>query len=337
MKFRGFFCLLIVIALIAAFSCPVFADDTEITVTDQAGREVVFDSYPQRIVSGYYISTSALIALGVQDRLVGIEAKAAERNIYRLAAPELPELPNTGTAKVFNLEGCIAMDPELVILPLRLRDAGDTLETLGISVLYVNPESQEQLEEMITLLAAATGTAERGNALLGFIEDCRGLLTEKLSGLDRKPTIYIAGNSSLLSTAGSGMFQSAMAALAGADNVAAELSDSYWQNISYEQLLAWDPEYILLPSGSSATAEDVMNDPRLAGCSAVKYGNILTMPDEAESWDSPVPGGILGSVWLASALHGDLVSPEQSADLISAFYRTFYGFAYYGDAADVAA
>lgn len=75
-----------------------------VTVTDQAGREVVIEEEPQKLVSGYYISTSLLIALGLEDRLVGIEAKADTRPVYQLSAPELLELPSVGTAKEFDLE-----------------------------------------------------------------------------------------------------------------------------------------------------------------------------------------------------------------------------------------
>lgn len=82
-----------------------------IIVTDQAGRDVTISERPQRIASGYYISTSLLLALGCQNRLVGIEAKAEERNIYALAAPEIIDLPNMGSAKDFNLEACIALKP----------------------------------------------------------------------------------------------------------------------------------------------------------------------------------------------------------------------------------
>ena len=54
-----------------------------VTVIDQAGREVTIEKAPEKIVSGYYISTSLLIALGQEDKLVGIEAKADKRPIYR--------------------------------------------------------------------------------------------------------------------------------------------------------------------------------------------------------------------------------------------------------------
>ena len=74
-----------------------------VTVTDQAGREVTIEKEPESIVSGYYISTSLLLALGLKDKVTGIEAKADKRPIYKLAAPEFLELPNVGTAKEFDL------------------------------------------------------------------------------------------------------------------------------------------------------------------------------------------------------------------------------------------
>ena len=69
-----------------------------LTVTDQLGREVTIETEPKTLASGYYISTSLLIALGVQDELVGVEAKADKRTIYSLSAPELQSLPSIGTA-----------------------------------------------------------------------------------------------------------------------------------------------------------------------------------------------------------------------------------------------
>jgi len=126
-----------------------------LTVTDHAGREVVIEDEPMKLVSGYYISTSAVIALDLHDRLVGIEAKAAKRAIYQLSAPQLIELPSVGSAKEFDLEGCAALEPDLVILPLKLQNAADTLSALGIDVLLVNPEDAEGLAEMIEMIASA--------------------------------------------------------------------------------------------------------------------------------------------------------------------------------------
>ena len=298
-----------------------------ITVTDQAGREVTIEDEPEKLVSGYYISTSLLIALDLQDELVGIEAKANKRAIYKLSAPELIDLPNVGTAKEFDLEGCAALEPDLVILPIKLKSAVETLEGLGIDVLLVNPENQELLTEMVYLIAAATNTEEQAEALLAFADEQTAFLTETLAGAEA-PTVYLAGNSSLLSTAGDAMYQSDMIRLAGGTNAAAEITDDYWAEISYEQLLAWDPTYIVLASDADYTVEDVLADPNLAGCAAVTAGNVYQMPSKAEAWDSPVPSSILGSVWLANVLHADLFSDADCAALIDEYYETFYDFTY---------
>ena len=298
-----------------------------VTVTDHAGREVVIEKEPQKLVSGYYISTSLLIALELDEKLVGIEAKADKRAIYQLAAPELIKLPNVGTAKEFDLEGCAALEPDLVILPIKLKNAVETLEGLGIDVLLVNPENQELLTEMIHMIATATNTKDKAQQLLDFTSAQESYLEQTLAGVET-PSVYLAGNSSMLSTAGNAMYQSDMIRLAGGVNVAAEIEDTYWVEISYEQLLTWNPDYIILASDATYTAEDVLADPNLANCTAVVNGNVYQLPSKAEAWDSPVPSGILGALWLANILHSDLLSDTDCAAKMDAYYETFYNFTY---------
>ena len=298
-----------------------------VTLTDQAGREVTIEAKPETLVSGYYISTSLCIALGLQDQLVGIEAKADTRPIYARSAPGLLELPSVGTAKEFDLEGCAALAPDLVILPLKLQDAADSLAELGIPALVVNPEDQTLLEEAVALVAAATDTRARAAQLADFTVKQQNRLTELLADAER-PNVYLAGNSDFLSTAGGAMYQSSMIEMAGGRNVAQEITDTYWATVSYEQILTWNPDYIVLASDADYTVEDVMTDPNLAGCKAVENGNVLQIPGDAEAWDSPVPGGILGSVWLSGALHPDLGIDGENMQIINEFYETFYGFTY---------
>lgn len=295
-----------------------------VTVTDQAGREVTIEKEPSSIVSGYYISSSLLIALGLKDKVVGIEAKADKRPIYKLAAPELTELPNVGTAKEFNLETCAALSPDLVILPMKLKDAAQSLTDLGITVLLVNPESQDLMTEMINTIATATNTNSEAAKLLAYIDSQKNMLTSALSGVEPE-SVYLAGNSSFLSTAGPSMYQSSIIELAGGKNAADSITDSYWAEISYEQLLAWDPSYIIIASDAEYTVDDVMNDPNLAECTAVKNSHVYAIPGDMEALDSPVPAGILASVWLAGILHPDQVSADTYTTEMTNYYETFYG------------
>ena len=298
-----------------------------VAVTDHAGREVVIEQEPGRIISCYYITSSLLMALDLDDKMVGIEDNPDYRPIYALSAPGLLELPWVGTAKVIDVEGCAALEPDLVILPLRLRDSAGILEELGIDVLLVNPESQELLVEMIQMVGLATNTRKTANELIAFLEEQEEELAQRLADVDR-PAVYLAGNSSLLSTAGDAMYQSDMIRLAGGRNVAAEIPDAYWAEIDYEQLLVWNPEYIILASSAKYTPEDVLHDPNLTACSAVVNGNVYQIPADAESWDSPVPGSVLGAIWLANVLHPEQLTATDCTAVMDTYYETFYNFTY---------
>ena len=61
------------------------------------------------------------------------------------------------------------------------------------------------------------------------------------------------------------MYQFSIIELAGGKNAAEEITDTYWAEISYEQLLAWDPAYIILASDAAVKAAEVeLLDVRLA-------------------------------------------------------------------------
>ena len=298
-----------------------------VTITDQAGRQVTIEKEPQRLISSYYITTSLIMALGLDGRLVGVEDNAGLRPIYGLSNPKILELPSIGTVKELDLEGCAALSPDLAILPMKVKDSVDDLEALGIPVLLVKPESQELLAQMIRLVGEATNTREQAEKLLGFIETQTQFLETTLADVQR-PDVYLAGNSSFLTTAGDAMYQSDMIRLAGGNNVAGAIPDTYWAQIDYEQLLLWDPAYIILPSSAKYSVADVMADPNLAQCRAVVSGQVYQIPGDAESWDSPVPGSILGALWLAGILHPDRLDETACADIMDEYYETFYHVTY---------
>lgn len=294
-----------------------------VTITDASGNEVTIESEPQKLVSGYYISTSMLIALGVEDRMVGIEAKAASRGIYNLAAPELIELPSVGTAKEFDLEGCAALEPDLVILPLKLQGVVPTLNDLGITAITVNPESLDDLRATVEMLGKATGATERADKLLAYYDSTIADLETVLDGAEATP-VYLAGNDNYLRTAGAAMYQNTLLTLGGGKNVAEELTDDYWVDIDYEQLLTWNPAVIIIAPDAEYTADDIMNDANLAELDAVKNGMICAMPSDIEAWDSPVPGTLLGSHWIAMILHPDCYPADNYAAEVDYFYSNFY-------------
>ncbi len=298
-------------------------DSEEITITDHLGRKVTLEEPAEKLVSGYYITTSMLIALGLEDNLVGVEAKAETRPIYKMAAPHFLDLPVMGTMKEFNLEGAAALEPDLVIISIRLKDTVESLEQLGINVLAVNPESMEELKETIEMIGKATAREEKARALISYYDE----KTQEIANITKdgdKATVYLAGNNSLLSTATSKMYQNSIIEMAGGINVAGDIDDTYWADISYEQLIAYNPEIIIGAPGAEYTKDDLLNDKKLQGISAIKNGQVYFMPNSFELWDSPVPSGILGTLWITSILHEENYTFDAFKQEVYDFYKEFY-------------
>lgn len=305
-----------------------------ITVKDMAGREVTIEKQPERIVSGYYISSSACIALGLTDKMVGIEDKSAKRPIYKLAAPALIDLPNVGSAKAFDLEACIATEPDLVILPMKQKDTAQTLQEMGIATLLVLPESHEQLIEMFTLIGTATNTVKQAEKLISYYNTKLSAVTELTRDIpdDEKPVVYLGSTSDILRTAPREMYQASLITTAGGKNAGDVLEGSSWTDIDNETFLTMNPDIIVIPTDNFAvsspdyTVEDVMNDPTFSDVTAVKNSAVYQMPVGYEAWDSPVPSGILGTLWMLKTLHPELYPAEQFAADVNEFYTVFYGF-----------
>ncbi len=296
-----------------------------IVLTDQAGCEVRLDGPAQKIVSCYYITTYACVALGLSDRLAGIESKAQKRPIYQLAAPALLQLPDVGTLKEFNVEAAAALDPDLVILPKRLQDYAETLKQLDIPVLVVYPENQKLLEEMLGLIGKACGAEERADSLLQYYRETeQELAAYTQTGTD--VNVYMAGGASYLNVAPDGMYQADLIRRAGGNNAASGLEGDYWTEVSYEDMLSMNPDVIVVPSGASYSVGDLMGDAQLQEVAAVKEGAVYQMPKGLEEWDDPVPSGILGVRWLCSILHGDVYPMETMRKDAARFYESFYGF-----------
>ena len=305
-----------------------------VTVKDMAGREVTLEKQPERIVSGYYISSSACIALGLTDKMVGIEDKSTKRPIYKLAAPALIDLPNVGSAKAFDLEACIATEPDLVILPMKQKDTAQTLQEMGIATLLVLPESHEQLIEMFTLIGTATNTVKQAEKLISYYNTKLSAVTELTRDIpdDEKPVVYLGSTGDILRTAPREMYQASLITTAGGKNAGDMLEGSSWTDIDNETFLTMNPDIIVIPADNFAvsspdyTAEDVMNNPTFSDVTAVKNGAVYQMPVGYEAWDSPVPSGILGTLWMLKTLHPELYPAEQFAADVNEFYTVFYGF-----------
>lgn len=328
-KFKKIMSLFIIGILMSTFvvgcgSNNVESKDNKVTVVDQLGREVELDGTPEKIVSSYYISTSLLINLGMQDKLVGIEAKAKTREMYKKVAKGLIDLPAVGTSKEINVEECANLNPDLVIIPTRLKEFIPKFEELKIPVIAIEPETLDQFKETVKLIGKAVGKEEKANKLVNYYDDTISKVKELNKNLTEKQNVYLAGSDSVLKTCTSKMYQNYMFEVCGGENVTKELTDGYWTTISVEELVKKNPDVIYMVGYASYSKDDILKDERLKGVNAINNNKVYVFPSTLEAWDYPTPSSMLGILWLENNLHPDLYSKEDYIKDAKEFYKEFY-------------
>jgi iron complex transport system substrate-binding protein len=269
-----------------------------------------------------------LLALGEKDNIKGLESKATTRAIYEKCGIDAKDsdkggIGGYGTKKAFETEKAAALNPDLIVLPYSLKDSADEISTACSSpVIVVNPESNQLMSECITLLGKVTRNDERATQLNSYIENSITTMQSKVDS--STPTVYLAGTSGIVYTAGAKMYQNALITNSKATNVAASVAGSSWAEVSYETILSYNPDVIVISSDSSATVESVLADSNLSTLSAITNQKVYKMPSSYEAWDSPVPSAFLGTLWLAATYHTGYSMDEFNATT-KEFYKTFYG------------
>lgn len=296
------------------------------TITDQLGRDVVIEKKPERITSSYYISTAMLVALNVEDRLVGREMKAKTRELYKRSAPEIIELPVIGSGKTLNIEQCLELKSDLVIIPFRLKEFIPKLEALDIDVIAVKPETLELFLESVEILGEATGSEERAKEFTDYYKAQVDNVKKLVGDVQEKPRVYLSGRSNVLETCTSAMYQSDMIELAGGTSVSNELTDGYWATVSVEDILNWNPDKMFIVNYAGYDKASLLEDTRLGSVKAISNEEIYRFPSNIEPWDYPTPSSILGILWLTNRLHPDAYSTERYLEEAEYFYKEFFGF-----------
>src|SRR4029078_10472766 len=112
-----------------ALAAPVSAEP--VTVRDAFDRSVTVPEPPQRIVTIFASNTEMVAALGLADRIVGIEA-------YTRYPPEGERNALVGGRLCFWVDAVVGLRPDLVVVtPARqaVNQLLDPMERLGIPVL----------------------------------------------------------------------------------------------------------------------------------------------------------------------------------------------------------
>ena len=109
--------------------------------------------------------------------------------------------------------------------------------------------------------------------------------------------------------------------------MAAELKGG-WQNVSPEQLVAWDPDIIVADPYCKESMEDALKmDPGLNTLKAVKNNELYRFP-ELGQWTFPIPQSALGILWLGKTMYPDRFADIDFEKEANDFYEEFFGVKY---------
>jgi cobalamin transport system substrate-binding protein len=294
MVMRPFFFAAVFALLPWATSSMVVAEP--IAVRDAFDRTVTVPVPPQRIVTIFASNTEMVAALGLADRIVGIEA-------YTRYPPEVANKPLVGGRLGFSVDAIVSARPDLVVVtPARqaAHQLVDPMERIGVPIIVLMQRSVREIFANIRLLGRVAGLPDRGDELAERLEARLARTAQRIK--DGKPprVVMITGRlgNGLLLVARPGTYTGDAIELAGG-RFALEGRGVIAQ-VSPEAILAADPD-VLLYAGSSAQRDELINRPGWNEIRAVTMRRAYTV-SRAELL-IPGPRTIDGIEHLAALLH----------------------------------
>ncbi|MGR0318844.1 putative F420-0 ABC transporter substrate-binding protein [Agromyces sp. ZXT2-3] len=258
---------------------------------DNCGTEVTFDAAPERVVTIKSSTLELMLALGLEDRIVGAAfTDGPVPDEFADAAAGIDILSD----KVPSQETTLAAEPDLVFAGwesnLSAEGAGDrgTLEQLGVHT-YVAPaacKAEGYMPDPLTFDGVFADFAEAGE-IFGATDAATDLVAEQRAALEAiEPNDdgltalwYSSGDDQPFVGAGIGAPQMIMEA-AGLTNVAADVHDT-WTSLSWEAVVDADPDVIVLVDAAWNTAESKIErleaNPATAAMPAVQQGRYVVV------------------------------------------------------------
>jgi iron complex transport system substrate-binding protein len=265
--------------------------DFPVTI-DNCGFEVTFEDAPQQIVTIKSSTTEMLLALGLADRLVGAAFLDGPIDpAYAATTADVPIL----SEKVPGQEAVLSTGADLVYAGWESNFSPDgagereSLAALDVAT-YVSPSACKvpgyqpdplTFEEVFAEITEAGRVLGASDAAAELVAAQRAELAEVTPDTSGQTALwYSSGDDIPYVGAGIGAPQMIMDAV-GLTNVAAGVHDT-WTPMGWEEIVAADPDVIVLVDAAWNTAESKIElletSPATAQLSAVRAGRYLEIP-----------------------------------------------------------
>jgi len=275
-----------------------------IVLTDGAGSAVELSAPAQRVVSLAPTNTEILFAVGAGAQVVG-------RDTFSDYPAEATAITDVGGGfSQLNMEVIVSLKPDLVLTSmLTPPEQIQSLQELGLTVYTVsNPQDFEGIYENLRAIASLTGHSSQAEQLIGELQKRVKDIEDRLPKVTERPLVFYEVDGTDPNapwTAGPGSFANMLIHMAGAMNLGSELS-SEWVQISIEELIARDPDIILIGDSvwGGVTVQDVQKRPGWDALSAIRNGKTYPFDDNLISRFGPRV--VDGFEAMAKLLHPEL-------------------------------
>ena len=274
-----------------------------IVLTDDLGNEITLEEPAQKIVSLSPSMTESLFALGAGDRIIARESNST-------FPEEAQEIEDIGAIwEGLPVEKIVSLEPDLVVAAEIISpDQVNQLRDVGLTVFWQeNPEDFQGLYENLEEIARLVDQGSEADELVSSLQKRVTAVEKKLGEVDEEPLVFYeldATDPSNPYTVGAGSFISYIINKAGGQNLGDLLEGGYPQ-ISSEEIIAQDPEYILLGDAQyGVTAQAVAERPGWDQLTAVQEGRVLEINDDLVSL--PGPRLVQGLEEVAMKIHPDV-------------------------------
>ena len=269
-------------------------------VTDETGRRVAIPLSVQHIVTLAPNLTETIYALGLEDRLAGDTS-------YCDTPPAAKLKPHVGSPQTPSLEAIVAMHPDLVLATTSINrpETADALARLGIAVYTSDPHTVRGMLDSIAHIADLLGASEQGATLVTKLQARLDAVHTRIAELPLVHVLFVVWEDPLI-TIGQNTFIADALRWAGAES--AIVAEQNWPQLSIEEVVRVQPEYIVLTpnhseseaAGKSSELENLRARPAWKALKAVEMGHVVVASDE---FDRPSPGLIGAIEQLARELH----------------------------------
>ena len=228
--------LLSLLLLLPAFGAV--AEGTAVTFTDMMGREITLAEPATRIVALTAADCEILCALGCEDALVG-------RGEYCDYPASVLEKPSVQSGYNTNIEEIIALQPQVVLMGTMAQttEQVEALAQAGIQVVVSDAQNIEGVYTAIRLIGAIMGKDAEAEAMVADMQAAFDSIKARSEATGKTVYFEVSPLQWGLWIAGKNTFMDELAAMCGLENAFADVEG--WAEISEEQVLARDPDYIV--------------------------------------------------------------------------------------------